>query len=120
METVIKTTNTENKTKTAAEEGKPGVLIYRSWHDALKQLSGDQYKEAMTLIMEYALDGIEPKTSDLFVSVVLTSIMPQLDSNNRKWIAQKKSREKKKAEKEAAEKAAKQGKALDIMFGGEA
>ena len=84
------------KAKNMRDEGKKDVLIYEDWHNYLKQLGPEKYVEAMDIIFKYGLDGVYSGTNDLYIAGLMIGIMPVIESNNKRWLASKKSKEKKK------------------------
>lgn len=58
-------------------------VIYRSFHEALKDLDREQYGNVMFAINEYALNQIEPELSGV-EKMAFTLIKPQLDANIKK------------------------------------
>lgn len=83
------------------EQGKKDVLIYEDWHEYLKKLGPERYMEAMDAIFKYGLDGKFPETADMNILGLMIGIMPVIDSNNKRWLASKKSKEKMAAAREA-------------------
>ena len=61
-----------------------GYVFYRSFHEALKTLDPEQYKNVLMAINEYALYGTEPKLDGIEISLFLL-IRPQLEANNRRY-----------------------------------
>ena len=64
-------------------EQRGGFIFYRSFHEAVKDLPADLYKEILTAVIEYALDGTDPELSPVARCAFLL-IKPQIDANNRK------------------------------------
>lgn len=58
-------------------------VIYRSFHEALKELSREQYGNVMYSINEYALNNVEPELSGV-EKMAFTLIKPQIDANIKK------------------------------------
>ena len=59
-------------------------VFYLSFHEALKPLEPEQYKNVVTAINEYALYGTEPELTGIENSFFLL-IRPQLEANNRRY-----------------------------------
>ena len=59
------------------------VVFYRSFYEAVKELPPEQFKAAVTAIMEYGLNEKEPETSGIERTIFLLT-KPQIDANNRK------------------------------------
>lgn len=59
-------------------------IFYRSYAEALRQLSDKQFAVVMKAVFDYALDG---NTSDMGVveNVIFGLIKPQIDANNRRY-----------------------------------
>lgn len=60
------------------------MVFYRSFHEATKNLPQKQYKEVLTAIFDYALNGTEPKLSATSQSIFLL-VKPQIDANNKRF-----------------------------------
>jgi len=58
-------------------------VFYRSFHEALKDLSREQYGNIMFAINDYALNKIEPELSGV-EKIVFTLVKPQLDANMKR------------------------------------
>ena len=61
------------------------VVFYRSFYEAVKELPPEQFKAAVTAIMEYGLNEKEPETSGIERTIFLLT-KPQIDANNRKYL----------------------------------
>ena len=59
------------------------LILYRSFHEALKDLSREQYGNVMFAINEYALNQVEIELSGV-EKLAFTLIKPQLDANIRR------------------------------------
>lgn len=60
------------------------VLFYRSFYEAVKNLPAEEFKKSVQAILEYGLDGEEPKTEGIEKTVFLLT-KPQIDANNRRY-----------------------------------
>ena len=58
-------------------------VMYRSFHESLKELSREQYGNVMFAINEYALNGTETELSGVERAVFML-MKPQIDANNRR------------------------------------
>ncbi len=58
-------------------------VMYRSFHEALKELSREQYGNVMYAINEYALNGTKPEFSGI-EKVLFMLMKPQIDANNKR------------------------------------
>ena len=61
------------------------LVFYRSFHEATKGLPPEQYKKAVTAILEYALNGISPSEIDGIGYTVYCMARPQIDANNTRY-----------------------------------
>lgn len=78
-------------------------LFYRSFYEATKNLPAELYKEIMTAIMEYALNGERMELSPM-ADCAFQLIKPQIDANNRRREnGNKGGRPKKETEEETKE-----------------
>ena len=60
-------------------------VFYRSFHDATKDLTDEQYGKIMRIINEYSLNGIEPNIGDdTVVKMAFLLVKPQIDANSRR------------------------------------
>ncbi len=59
-------------------------IFYRSYANALRQLSDKQFAVVMKAIFDYALDGEMPDMG-VVESVIFELIRPQIDANNRRY-----------------------------------
>lgn len=60
-------------------------VCYKSFYDAIKQLSDEDFARCMRAICEYALNGAEVDVQGV-PSVVFQLVKPQIDANNRKFL----------------------------------
>jgi len=74
-----------------------GITFYKSWRDALLNLSPEDCKKALTMILNYGLDGIEPETEGIAYSIFLMA-KPTLDRNERLATNARKSKSKQEPE----------------------
>lgn len=68
-------------------------VFYRSFAKALEKLPADQYKEVMTAVCQYGLDGSLPELSDPILDAIFLLIQPQIDANNKRRESGKKGAE---------------------------
>ena len=59
-------------------------VMYRSFHEALKELTREQYGNVMYAINEYALNGIEPEELTGIEKAIFLMAKPQLDANRKR------------------------------------
>lgn len=60
------------------------VLFYRSFYEAVKNLPAEDFKKSVQAILDYGLNGEEPKTEGIEKTVFLLT-KPQIDANNRRY-----------------------------------
>lgn len=61
-------------------------LFYRSFFDGLKELPDDIRVKAYDMIMNYALNGIEPEEGGV-AKAIFAMARPQIDANNKRYAA---------------------------------
>ncbi len=61
-----------------------GFVFYSSFWDAIKGLEPDEFKKAITALMEYGLNGNEVVDSPIAL-MALTFAKPQIDKNNQRY-----------------------------------
>jgi len=71
-----------------------GFVFYRSFAEAFRGLDASQYREIMTAISDYALDGIEPEGLDPVLYGYFLLVKPQIDANEAKRQAKIKNKSK--------------------------
>lgn len=84
-------------------------IIYRSFHEAIKELSKEDQVDLWNAICIYSLDFIEPDFTGL-KKTIWTLIRPQLEANKRKFengLQPKKKHEKSKTEAKQKQKKSK-------------
>lgn len=59
-------------------------VFYRSFYNAIKKLSPEDFKDCFVAIADYALDGKEVET-DGIERTVFELIKPQIDANNKRY-----------------------------------
>lgn len=60
-------------------------VFYRSFYNAIKKLSPEEFKNCLVAIADYALDGKEVET-DGIERTVFELIKPQIDANNKRYV----------------------------------
>lgn len=60
------------------------MLFYRSFYEAVKNLPAEDFKKSVQAILDYGLNGEEPKTEGIEKTVFLLT-KPQIDANNRRY-----------------------------------
>lgn len=73
-----------SKTK---DNGKKSFVMYASFLEAMKHLNDAEYRECMTLISEYAFNGIEEKSSSPLVNIILEMAKPNLEAAKLRYDA---------------------------------
>lgn len=61
-------------------------VFYKSFYEATKDLDPVDYNSAMRAVIEYALNGVQPKNLTPIAKVIFTLIKPQIDANNKRYI----------------------------------
>lgn len=59
-------------------------IIYRSFIEIIRDLDGNQAKEFIIAISDYALDGVEP-TLEGILNTLWKPVKPQLDANRKRY-----------------------------------
>ena len=65
------------------------VVFYRSFWDAIRHLPASDQLAALTAIVEYGLDGVEPEPSGVAYAIFVMA-KPQIDANNKRYANGKK------------------------------
>jgi hypothetical protein len=60
------------------------TIFYRSFYEAISELTNEQQGIVYNAIFNYALNGIEPELTGI-AKTVFTLIKPQLDANNKRF-----------------------------------
>lgn len=61
-----------------------GIVFYRSFYEAVKDLPPEEFKKAVSAILEYGLNGLEPESSGGIEWMVYILTKPQLDANQKR------------------------------------
>ena len=61
-----------------------GYVFYRSFYEAVRNLPPKEFKECITAVTEYALNGQEMKVSPV-AGMFLAMAKPQIDANNKRY-----------------------------------
>lgn len=61
------------------------IVFYRSFYEAVKDFSPEDFKKSVCAIMEYGLNEKEPETSGIEKTIYLLA-KPQIDANNRRYL----------------------------------
>lgn len=61
-----------------------GMVFYRSFYEAVSNLPPDEFKKCVSALLDYGLDGIEPKTDGIEKTVYIMA-KPQIDKNNQRY-----------------------------------
>lgn len=62
-----------------------GIVFYRSFYEAIKELPDEQMAACVRAIMDYGLDGKEPESAGIAKSIYLMA-KPQIDANNQRYL----------------------------------
>ena len=60
-------------------------VFYRSFVKAAKRLPPEQRLALYEAIINYALDGVEPRDDDAVIAAIMEVIFPQIDVNNQRY-----------------------------------
>lgn len=61
-----------------------GIIFYRSWRDAIKEIPEDKRADAYEAIIDYALDGTVPEASGM-IKMVFLMAKPSIDKNEKAY-----------------------------------
>lgn len=64
-----------------------GFIINQSLIDSTKELSGDEFKEIIINLFNYAIEGTEPTFSSSVGNLIYNLYKPIIDNNNAKYDA---------------------------------
>ena len=59
-------------------------VFYRSWREAIKNLTREMQGEVLTAIIEYGLDGVTTESLKPITSALLTIAKPQIDMQGKR------------------------------------
>ena len=60
------------------------MVFYRSFYEAIKELSPDDFRDCVEAIMEYGLNDIEPESPGVAKAIFIMA-KPQIDANNKRY-----------------------------------
>ena len=60
------------------------IVFYRSFYEAIKELSAEEFRNAVMAIMEYGLNDSEIDASGV-AKAILIMAKPQIDKNNKRY-----------------------------------
>lgn len=66
-------------------EVRDSVVFYRSFWEAIEDLPEADFKQAVTALMQYSLDGMEPDVSGA-AKTFFRMAKPQVDANNKRYL----------------------------------
>ena len=61
------------------------LVFYRSFYEALNCLPDEEYLRAIKMVLDYALNDIEPTVHTGMAYAVFLLVKPQIDANNRRY-----------------------------------
>lgn len=61
-----------------------GIVFYRSFYEAVKDLPPEDFKRSVEAIMEYGLNGMEIEASGVAKAIFIMA-KPQIDKNNKRY-----------------------------------
>lgn len=79
------------------------IVFYRSFMEAASVLPAEEYKEAVSAVLSYGLDGIEPENLSPYAKMFYLMAKPQIDANNARREAGRKSGESRRNKANAGE-----------------
>ena len=62
-----------------------GMVFYRSFYEAIKELPPEDFKKCASAILEYGLNGTEPESGGIEKTVYIMA-KPQIDKNNQRYV----------------------------------
>ena len=65
-------------------EQREGIIFFRSWRDAIREIPEDQRVNAYEAIIDYALDGTVPEASGV-IKMVFLMAKPSIDKNEKAY-----------------------------------
>ena len=65
-------------------EQREGIIFFRSWRDAIREIPEDKRVNAYEAIIDYALDGTVPEASGL-IKMVFLMAKPSIDKNEKAY-----------------------------------
>lgn len=60
------------------------MVFYKSFMEAASTLPAEEYKEAISAVLAYGMDGIEPENLSPYAKMFFLLAKPQIDANNAK------------------------------------
>lgn len=61
------------------------MVFYRSFYEAVKDLSPEDFKKAVCTLMDYGLDEIVPESTGIEKTIYVMA-KPQIDKNNQRYV----------------------------------
>lgn len=58
---------------------KDSFVIYKNFAEASRKLPAEQFKEYYELVFDYVFNGIQPKTDNIAIDMLLVSCLPMID-----------------------------------------
>lgn len=69
-----------------AQNENKAFVMYDSFIKAMRNLNGDDFKECVLAMSDYAIDGIEPTSENPMVKIILTMALPNIDAAQRRHL----------------------------------
>lgn len=68
-----------------AQNENKAFVMYDSFITAMRNLNGDDFKECVLAMADYAINGIEPTSENPMVKIILTMALPNIDAAQRRY-----------------------------------
>ena len=68
-----------------AQNENKAFVMYDSFIEAMRNLDGDDCKECVLAMADYAINGIEPTSENPMVKIILTMALPNIDAAQRRY-----------------------------------
>lgn len=69
-----------------AQNENKAFVMYDSFITAMRNLNGDDFKECVLAMADYAIKGIEPVSENPMIKIILTLALPNIDAAQRKHL----------------------------------
>lgn len=69
-----------------AQNENKAFVMYDSFIQAMRNLNGDDFKECVLAMADYAIDGIEPTSKNPMINIILTMAMPNIEAAQRRHL----------------------------------
>ena len=69
-----------------AQNENKAFIMYDSFIKAMKNLNGDDFKECVLAMADYAINGIEPTSENPMIKIILTMALPNIDAAQKRHL----------------------------------